>query len=84
MSEGVRLTLLCLLIVVVSLAVAGWALGRGEFHDLDGILLILTSLLLALAFSLVAFFQLRSLLHPRSSETPAGTKPVAPKPPPAS
>lgn len=81
MGEVVRLTLLCLLLALGCWGVFAWGfwgLVSRDLGGLDGILLLLTSLLLAVVFSGAAYSLLRSeamhnLLQPGPPE-PDGTK----------
>ncbi len=60
MRQVVLLTLLTLLLALASLGVFGWTVLSGNWHGLDGLLLILVSLLLAVVFFGVALTFLRS------------------------
>jgi len=50
MSEIIALAVICLLIVVASLGVAGWTALSGGLFSLDGLLLISICLMLAAVF----------------------------------
>jgi len=58
--QVVLLTLLSLLLALASLGVFAWALLSGNWQGLDGLLLILVSLLLAVVFFGVTLALLRS------------------------
>lgn len=60
MREVLILTGLCLLLALLSLGVLIWAVLGGQVYGLDGLLLILTSLLLAVVFFGVTLSLLRS------------------------
>lgn len=80
MRELMLLTVLCLLLALGSLGIFVWTLVTGNYRGLDGMLLILTSLLFAIVFFGVGL----SLLHSGAAASADGTKQTSPKPPPKS
>lgn len=88
MREVLVLLLICLLLAAGSFGVLFWAIWKavqaGTLGGLDGILLIITALVLGLIFSGVAFALLRSgpvrrLFQPLPQENPDGTKQSPPE-----
>lgn len=89
MWELILLLLLCLLLALGSLGVVVWAIVRGEFSGLDGILQILVALFSAAIFSGVGLSLLRSepiraLIQPRTAGASDGAKTAPPESPPRS
>lgn len=79
MSDRAILFLFSVLVVVASLAAAGWLLVTGQADSVDGLFLLLTCLVLAFAFSLYIVFLVRRALE--SLETSQGqTAKSAPAP----
>jgi hypothetical protein len=82
MSDRAGLFLFSILMVIVSLAASGWLLVSGQAGSVDGLFLLLTCLLVALAFVLYLMFMIHRAmesLQPAPAAKPAAAKP-APKP----
>jgi hypothetical protein len=82
MSDRAVLFLFSVFMVIVSLAASGWLLVSGQAGSVDGLFLLLTCLLTALAFSLYLMFMVnraKESLKPAPAAKPAAAKP-APKP----
>jgi hypothetical protein len=58
-SDRALLFLFSVGVVIASLAAAGWLLATGQAGSVDGLFLLLTSLLVALAFGLYLAFMIR-------------------------
>ena len=69
MSDRAILFLFSVLVVIASLAAAGWLLATGQAGTVDGLFLLLTCLLIALAFGLYLAFMIRRAMEPEP--TPA-------------
>jgi hypothetical protein len=65
---------------IVSLAAAGWLLVSGQAGSVDGLFLLLTCLLAALAFALYLLFMINSAKE--SLKPSAAAKPATAKAPP--
>lgn len=86
MREVLLLALLSFLLGLGCVGVLVWAILTGNVRGLDGILLVLSSLLLAVVFfgvgySLLQTTSARGLLQPRSTGSSHGAKQSPPKPP---
>ncbi|MCS6952462.1 MAG: hypothetical protein RMK57_06585 [Bryobacterales bacterium] len=83
MSDRGWLFLLSVIIVLASLGVAGWLVLTDQALSFDGLMLLLTCLILAFAFGLYAGYLLRQAMKELESAAPAGAQSVAqttPKP----
>jgi hypothetical protein len=81
MSDRAGLFLFSVFMVIASLAVSGWLLASGQAGSVDGLFLLLTALLSALAFALYLMFMInraKESLQPAPAAKPAAAKP-APK-----
>jgi hypothetical protein len=58
------------LVILASLIATGWLLATGQAASVDGLFLLLTCLLIALAFALYVMFMIRRAMEPL--EAPAG------------
>jgi hypothetical protein len=58
------------LVILASLCAAGWLVATGQAASVDGLFLLLTCLLVALAFALYVMFMIRRAMEP--AEVPAG------------
>ena len=70
--------------VVVSLAASGWLVASGQAGSVDGLFLLLTCLLSALAFALYLMFMIgraKESLQPPPAAKTAAAKPAAAKQP---
>jgi hypothetical protein len=67
-------------VVLASLCAAGWLVLTGQATTVDGLFLLLTCLVVALAFALYVMFMIRRAME--SLEAPAA-KPAAAQPKPA-
>lgn len=84
MSDRAVLFLFSIVMVIVSLAAAGWLLVSGQAGYVDGLFLLLTCLLAALAFGLYLMFMINRARESlkaaaKPAKTPAAAK-GAPKP----
>jgi hypothetical protein len=73
-SDRAILFLFSVAVVIASLAAAGWLLATGQAGSVDGLFLLLTCLLIALAFVLYLVFMIRRAME--SLQAPAA-KPAA-------
>lgn len=83
MSDRAGLFLFSIFMVVVSLAASGWLVASGQAGTVDGLFLLLTCLLSALAFALYLMFMInraKESLQPPPAAKPAAAKPAAAKP----
>ena len=81
MSDRAGLFLFSIFMVIVSLAASGWLLASGQAGSVDGLFLLLTCLLAALAFALYLMFMInraKESLKPAPAAKTAAAKP-APK-----
>lgn len=81
MSDRAILFLFSCAVIIASLAAAGWLIATGQAGTVDGLFLLLTCLVTALAFGLYVLFMIRRALE--SLEPPAAkpaAKPAAAKP----
>jgi hypothetical protein len=64
---------------IASLAAAGWLLATGQAGTVDGLFLLLTCLLIALAFGLYLVFMIRRAMEPAAAPAaqPAKAAPAA-------
>ena len=76
MSDRAGLFLFSVLMVIVSLAAAGWLLVSGQAGYVDGLFLLLTCLLTALAFALYLMF----MINRANEALKAAAQPVKPAP----
>jgi cytoskeletal protein RodZ len=85
-SDRAILFLFSVVVEIVSLAAAGWMLVTGQAGSVDGLFLLLTCLLVALAFALYLGFVIRQAMQQAaapsaqtaraSAATPAQSKPA--------
>ena len=68
-SDRAILFLFSVCVEIASLAAAGWLLATGQAGTVDGLFLLLTCLLVALAFALYIVFMIRRAMEP--AEAPA-------------
>ncbi|MGO4881644.1 MAG: hypothetical protein ACLP59_12580 [Bryobacteraceae bacterium] len=74
-----------LLVEIASLVAAGWLLATGQAGSVDGLFLLLTCLLVALAFGLYIVFMIRRAMEPAPAPAaqPAKASTAAPAQKPA-
>jgi len=75
-SDRAILFLFSLVVEIASLAAAGWLLASGQAGSVDGLFLLLTCLLVALAFGLYLAFMIRRAMEPAPAAAPARSKPA--------
>jgi hypothetical protein len=63
-SDRAILFLFSVVVEIASLAAAGWLLASGQAGSVDGLFLLLTCLLVALAFGLFIVFMVRRAMEP--------------------
>ena len=63
MSDRAILFLFSVVVVIASLGAAGWLLATGQAGTVDGLFLLLTCLLIALAFALFIAFMIRRAME---------------------
>ena len=81
MSDRAILFLFSVLVVIASLAASGWLLATGQAGTVDGLFLLLTCLLIALAFALYVVFVIKRAMEPAApapAAQPAKTTAAAP------
>lgn len=90
MSDRAILFLFSVVVEIASLAAAGWLLASGQAGSVDGLFLLLTCLLVALAFGLYLAFMIKRALEPPPAPAPqpvkasaAASAPSKPAPAPA-
>ena len=71
MSDRAILFLFSVFVEIASLAAAGWLLATGQAGTVDGLFLLLTCLLIALAFGLYLLFMIRRAMEPAPAPAPA-------------
>jgi hypothetical protein len=80
-SDRAILFLFSLVVEIASLGAAGWLLATGQAASVDGLFLLLTCLLVALAFALYLLFMIRraqeSLQAPAAKPAKATAAPAA-------
>ena len=64
MSDRAILFLFSVVVEIASLAAAGWLLASGQAGSVDGLFLLLTCLLVALAFGLYLAFMIKRAMEP--------------------
>lgn len=84
MTDRAILFSFSVLMVVVSLAASGWLLVTGQAGTVDGLFLLLTCLLVALAFALYLMFMVNRAKEslqpaPQPKAAPASAQKAAPK-----
>jgi hypothetical protein len=77
-SDRAILFLFSVLVEIASLAAAGWLLATGQAGSVDGLFLLLTCLLVALAFGLYLAFIIRRAMEPETAPPAAQTAKTAP------
>jgi len=85
-SDRAILFVFSVVVEIASLAAAGWLLASGQAGSVDGLFLLLTCLLVALAFGLYLVFMIRRAMEPAhvpaalparaSTAAPAQSKPA--------
>jgi hypothetical protein len=70
-SDRAILFLFSVFVEIASLAAAVWLLATGQAGTVDGLFLLLTCLLIALAFGLYLVFMIRRAMEPAPAPTPA-------------
>jgi hypothetical protein len=66
------------LVILASLCAAVWLFVTGQAASVDGLFLLLTCLLIALAFALYVMFMIRRAMEPVGAPTAKPTKATAP------
>src|SRR5580658_10687939 len=80
-SDRAILFLFSVVVEIASLAAAGWLLASGQAGSVDGLFLLLTCLLVALAFGLYLAFMIRRAMEPAPAPAaPAKAPAAAPAP----
>jgi hypothetical protein len=81
-SDCAILFLFSLVVEIASLAAAAWLLVSGQAGSVDGLFLLLTCLLVALAFGLYIVFMIRRAMEPAPAPAaqPAKANPAAAAP----
>ena len=79
MSDRAILFLFSVVVEIASLVAAGWLLVTGQAGSVDGLFLLLTCLLIALAFGLYLAFMIRRAMEPAPAPA-APAKAAAPAP----
>jgi hypothetical protein len=86
-SDRAILFLFSVVVEIASLVAAGWLLATGQAGSVDGLFLLLTCLLVALAFGLYLVFMIRRAMEPAPAAAPPAkapaTAPAPAKPAPA-
>jgi len=78
-SDRAILFLFSVVVEIASLVAAGWLLVTGQAGSVDGLFLLLTCLLIALAFGLYLAFMIRRAMEPAPAPA-APAKAAAPAP----
>jgi hypothetical protein len=78
-SDRAILFLFSVVVEIASLGAAGWLLASGQAGSVDGLFLLLTCLLIALAFGLYLAFMIRRAMEP-APPAPQPAKSAAPPP----
>ena len=71
MSDKAILFLFSTVAVIASLGAAGWLVASGQAGSVDGLFLLLTCLVVALAFALYLAFLIRGAMKPVAAPAPA-------------
>jgi predicted lipid-binding transport protein (Tim44 family) len=75
------------MVILASLCAAGWLLATGQAASVDGLFLLLTCLLVTLAFALYVRFMIRRAMEPvetsaakpaKAAATPSKAAPLVP------
>ncbi len=61
-------------VILASLGAAGWLVATGQAATVDGLFLLLTSLLVAAAFGLYVMFMIRRAMEPVEAPAPKAAK----------
>jgi len=77
-SDRAILFLFSVFVEIASLAAAAWLLATGQAGTVDGLFLLLTCLLIALAFGLYLLFMIRRAMEPTPAPTPAAAAKASP------
>ncbi len=77
-SDRAILFLFSVVVEIASLAAAGWLLYSGQAASVDGLFLLLTCLLVALAFGLYLLFMIRRAMEPAPAAQSAKASAAAP------
>ena len=80
MSDRAILFLFSVVVEIASLAAAGWLLVSGQAGSVDGLFLLLTCLLVALAFGLYLAFIIKRAMEPTPAPAAQPTKASAAAP----
>jgi hypothetical protein len=78
-SDRAILFLFSVVVEIASLAAAGWLLASGQAGSVDGLFLLLTCLLVALAFGLYLAFMIRRAMEPAPRPRRNRPKPARPR-----
>jgi hypothetical protein len=79
-SDRAILFLFSVVVEIASLGAAGWLLASGQAGSVDGLFLLLTCLLIALAFGLYLAFMIRRAMEPAPAPAAQPAKSAAPPP----
>jgi hypothetical protein len=79
-SDRAILFLFSVVVEIASLGAAGWLLASGQAGSVDGLFLLLTCLLIALAFGLYLAFMIRRAMEPAPEPAAQPAKSAAPPP----
>lgn len=80
MSDRAILFLFSCAVVIASLAAAGWLIATGQAGTVDGLFLLLTCLVTALAFALYLRFMIRRAMESLATPASKPAKASAAKP----
>ncbi len=69
------------IVILASLGAAGWLVATGQAGTVDGLFLLLTSLLVAAAFGLYVMFMIRRAMEPMEAPAPKAAKAASPAQP---
>ena len=69
------------LVILASLGASGWLVATGQAGTVDGLFLLLTSLLVAAAFGLYVMFMIRRAMEPMEAPAPKAAKAASPAQP---
>jgi hypothetical protein len=79
-SDRAILFLFSVVVEIASLGAAGWLLASGQAGSVDGLFLLLTCLLIALAFGLFLAFMIRRAMEPAPAPAAQPAKSAAAPP----
>jgi hypothetical protein len=66
------------IVILASLCAAGWLVATGQAASVDGLFLLLTCLLIALAFVMYVMFMIRRAMEPLETPAAKSSKAAAP------